>query len=331
MNTILLLSGIIIVIITNIDALSTILRLNGGSKISNFVARQVWHMGVFISRKFSRLTILSNIGALVVVTLFTLWALLLGIGYGLIYNSDINSIVKTSTELSASTTGKFYYVGYTLTSLGNGDLKTGSDFWRIISNLMGLNGMFLLSLAISYFIPLMNAVVKQRMMATYISNLGNTPNEIILNGWNGKNFDKIHDQFKELYPMILLHCEQQLAYPVLMYFHSENPKYSPQLNLAKLDEVLSIQKVYNIDKSDKAYIWQNLRMAMDKYLKVAKNSYSFKKEEVPDFPYKDELYSFDILVSEATAIDLIHKINDRRAFIASLVKNDGWKWEDITD
>ncbi|WP_339923908.1 hypothetical protein [uncultured Cyclobacterium sp.] len=330
MDIILLLSGIIIVIITNIDALSTILRLNGGSKISNFIARNVWRISVFVSGKFSGISILSNIGPLIVVTLFSLWAVLLMIGYGLIYNSYVNSIVETSTELPASITAKFYYVGYTLTSLGNGDLKTGNDFWRIVSNFTGLNGMFLLSLAISYFIPLMNAVVKQRTLATYISNLGKSPHEIILNGWNGKNFNLIHDQFKELYPMILLHCEQQLAYPVLMYFHSPNPSYSTQLNLAKLDEVLSIQEVYKIDKSDNAYIWGNLRMAMDKYLKVVKNSYSFKKVDVPDFPYKDNLYSLDISVSEPSATKLLNKIEDRRAFIASLVKNDGRNWQDIT-
>ena len=253
------------------------------------------------------------------------------IGYGLIYNSDTNSIVETSTELSASIPAKFYYVGYTLTSLGNGDLKTGNDFWRIISNFTGLNGMFLLSIAISYFIPLMSAVVKQRMLATYISNLGKTPADIISNGWNGSNFDRLHAQFKELYPMILMQCEQQLAYPVLLYFHSENPKYSPQLNLAKLDEALSIQEVYNIDQSDKAYIWKNLRMAMNKYLKVIKNSYSFEKEDAPGFPYKKNLHSLKIPFTETNTNNLIHKINDRRAFIASLVKNDGWKWEELVD
>ena len=329
MNIILLLSGVAIVIVTNIDALSTILRINGGSKISNFVARKVWSVSVFISVKFSRKSILSNVGALIVITLFTLWAVLLMIGYGLIYNSDINSIVETSTEQSASIPAKFYYVGYTLTSLGNGDLKTGNDFWRIISNFTGLNGMFLLSIAISYFIPLMNAVVKQRMLATYISNLGKTPTDIILNGWNGSNFDILHEQFKDLYPMILMQCEQQLAYPVLLYFHSDNPKYSPQLNLVKLDEALSIQEIYNIDQSDKAYIWKNLRMAMDKYLKVINNSYSFKKGDIPDFPYKENLRSLNISVTETTANNLLHKIKDRRAFIASLVKNDGWEWEEL--
>lgn len=328
MNITLLLIGLIIVVIANMDALSTILRINGGSKISNFVARNVWRLSVFVSGKFPRISILSNIGALIIVTLFTLWALLLMIGYGLIYNSYFHSIVETSTEMPASITAKFYYVGYTLTSLGNGDLKTGSDFWRIISNFTGLNGMFLLSIAISYFIPLMNAVVKQRMLATYISNLGDTPTEIISNGWNGTDFTILHEQFKDLYPMILMQCEQQLAYPVLLYFHSENPKYSPQLNLAKLDEVLSIQEIYNIDQSDKAYIWNNLRKAMNKYLKVTKNSYSFNTEAVPDFPYKNKLPSLIREIPKETANHRIATINERRAFIASLVKNDGWKWED---
>ncbi|MBR9774271.1 MAG: two pore domain potassium channel family protein [Cytophagales bacterium] len=331
MNIILLLIGVIIVAVTNMDALSTILRINGGSKISNFVARNVWRISVFVSRKFSRTAILSNVGALIVVTLFSLWAVLLMIGYGLIYNSYVHSIVETSTELPASITAKFYYVGYTLTSLGNGDLKTGNDFWRIISNFTGLNGMFLLSIAISYFIPLMNAVVKQRMLATFISNLGDTPTEIISNGWNGTDFNILHEQFKELYPMILMQCEQQLAYPVLLYFHSENPKYSPQLNLAKLDEALSIQEVYNIDQSDKAYIWKNLRMAMNKYLKVIKNSYSFNSEPVPDFPYKNKLPSLIRDIPKETADYRLTNIKERRAFIASLVKNDGWKWEEFVD
>ena len=114
----------------------------------------------------------------------------------------------------------------------------------------------------------------------------------------------------------------------ILYFHSENPKYSPQLNLAKLDEVLSIQEIYNIDQSDKAYIWNNLRKAMNKYLKVTKNSYSFNTEAVPDFPYKNKLPSLIREIPKETANHRIATINERRAFIASLVKNDGWKWED---
>ena len=326
-----LILGIFILIIVNVDALSTILRLNGGSKISNFISGQVWKVFLFLSGKNAKSNILNNAGGFILITLFISWALLLWIGFGLIFMFDYHSLVITSTEVPANCMGKFYYVGYTLTSLGNGDLKAGSDLWRIVSNLMGFNGMFLLTLTISYFIPVMNAAIKQRVLASTIAVMGNTPDKIILNGWNGNSFDHIYDKLKQLHSFILEHAQKHQAYPVLFFFHSTSPQYSVQLNIAKLDEALNIQEIYGLDKTANCYLWDDLRKALDEYRKIMSNAYAFQEKKAPAFEYRHKIESLLPSAPDDEVKRKLELLEDRRSFFAALIQKVAWKWTDVVN
>jgi len=330
MNIITLIIGVALILLVTADMLSTILRINGGSFLSNFITKNIWKLFLVLSKNNGRSRIMSSTGFVVILMLFIIWVGLIWAGYSLIYLSSVSSVVDTATLLPSNWVGKIYFVGYTLSSLGNGDLKSGGDSWRILSNVMSLHGTFLVTLSISYIIPVLDAVIKKRTLSAYIYQLGRTPEELIKNCYNGKDFSILHDQFQSLHTMILEHSERHLAYPVIRYFHSNELKYSAPLCMAILDEVVTIQEVYKIDKSDKAYNWQILKKSLNSYLDILSKSNVHPTDEAPPFKYSEDL-DFSELTSDKKHIKILKGLDTRRRFLAGSVKEDGWKWEDVTE
>jgi hypothetical protein len=330
MDLIFLIGGIILLVLVTIDLLSTILLMNGGGLISNFISKGIWKMLYYISNKNARSPLLGNAGWLIIIVLFATWILMIWMGFSLIYLSDPDSVIDTGTEGITNTFGKIYFVGYTISSLGNGDLKSGSDSWRIFSNVMSIYGTFFITLSISYLIPVLDAVIKKRALSGYIYQLGKTPSEILKNGWNGKDFSILYSHLNNLYSMILEHSERHLAYPILHYFHSPKPKYSAPLTFTILDEAISIQKTFEIDNSPEAINWKILRETLDSFTDVVDNFNSSSGTSEPPFITQDKIGVLPVNNSPEDIKNSISSLADRRRKLHGMIIRDGWKWEDVT-
>lgn len=330
MEIVLLVAGIILLILVTTDLLTTILRMSGGGLISNFVSQYMWNLMFWLSKKNARSKFLNLAGFFILIGLVLTWLLLIWIGFSLVYLSNFDSVVDASTQFSVGTIENIYFVGYTLSSLGNGDLKAGSDLWRIVTNIMSFYGFFFITLTITYILPVLDAAVKKRTLSAYIYQLGKTPDEILINGWNGKNFDVLYNHIENLHLLILEHSERHLAYPVLHYFHSRFPKYAAPLNLAMLDEVITIQEAFQLDKSDKAYNWNILRQSLNSFLDIIIKEKPENGEDVPAFPYREKLNSIPFSASEEEEQNKLDSLRDRRKLLLNLIERDGWDWEDLT-
>lgn len=330
MSIVLLIAGISLLIIVTTDLLTTILRMSGGGLISNFVSKNVWNLMFWLSKKNGLSKFLNLAGFLIILVLVVSWLLIIWIGFSLLYLSDFDSVVDAATGFSEGTIEVIYFVGYTLSSLGNGDLKAGSDFWRIVTNIMSFYGFFFITLTITYILPVLDAAIKRRTLSAYIYQLGKTPDEILKNGWNGKNFDALYSQIKNLHLLILEHSERHLAYPVLQYFHSRFPKYSAPLNIAMLDEVISIQETYQLDKSNEAYNWNILRQSIDSFLDVFIKQEANEDKKAPPFPYQEKLDFIPFLASKKEEQKKLEDLSKRRKLLLHLVERDGWDWDNLT-
>ncbi|MDT0651312.1 hypothetical protein [Autumnicola edwardsiae] len=319
--------GISLLIAVSIDIIKTVIFIDGSGTFSKFLAAGIWQIFYFIGGKKGSSKVLTFAGGTILIVLVLFWILMIWGGYSLIFLSDPDSVVDTTTKKPASTIGNIYYVGYTLTSLGNGDLKSGSDFWRIISNIMGISSMFFTTLGISYVLPVLQAVIAKRSLAIYITKLGRTPNQIIKKGWNGKSFSALYDRFTTLENMLLQHSERHLAYPVLHYFHSNYKDYSAPLRLAALDEAITIQEIFELDKTDQAYNWNALRGAMDNYIVRLDNTFTGSPDKAPPFPYENPLNNSTVL--ENGKEEELRQYQQRRCKLLGLINKDGWEWEDL--
>lgn len=324
--------GLFILVIVLIDIFKTILYINGGGRLSSFMARKIWWVYFKIAKGKAKSPVLNLAGGTILMGLVAMWIFLIWVGYSLIYLSDPNSVIESATGENADIIGNIYYVGYTLTSLGNGDFRAGTDVWRIVSNIMGMNSMIFISLGISYLLPVLQAVVDKRTLAVYIHQLGRSPEEIINRGYNGEDFTPLYSRFQNLETMLLKHGEHHLAYPILHYFHTNKRSHSIRLNLAILDEALNIQEAYHLDKSANAYTWSVLRGAMDNLATRLQEGYSSLSDDPPDFDYFNDLPdSLREKFKEDPGIPDDENFNKRRGRLLGYIKKAGWDWNDVVE
>jgi len=328
-NYILFVIGILILLAVVVDIFKTVIYINGGGRLSAFVAEVIWKIFYYIGGRSGKSPILNIAGGIILLSLVFMWIFLIWLGYSLIYLADGNSVINNATQEPADIIGNIYFVGYTLTSLGNGDYSPGSDVWKMVSNVMGLNTTIFISLGISYLLPVLQAVIDKRTLAVYISKLGSTPDEIIKKGYNGKNFEPLYQRFSNLESLLLKHGERHLAYPILHYFHSNKKANSLSLSLAVLEEAITIQEVYKIDKSEKAYHWEVLLGALNNFYYRLDDKFIVSAENPPPFDYKSKLpekFSKDHVGDPSLDLE---KFQDRRCKLLGYIHKNGWTWEDV--
>jgi len=92
----------------------------------------------------------------------------------------VDSLVNSS-KIPASAIEKLYYSGFVISTLGIGDFMASNDIWRIVTDVYSFTGLILLTMSVTYFIPVLSGVIKQRKLGINLSSLGSSPQEIILN------------------------------------------------------------------------------------------------------------------------------------------------------
>ncbi|CAN5861598.1 hypothetical protein BH24BAC1_BH24BAC1_11140 [soil metagenome] len=306
----------------------------GAGKIANFITKGCWNTSLEICGNDGSKKILQVVGIFAIGLVIIVWFLLIWLGGSLIFCSDEYSIIHSQTGRPASIAEKFYFTGFTLSTLGVGDFVPYTDGWRIFSVVFALGGFMLITTAISYMLPVLSADVFRKSIGRYITNLGSTPQEILKNHWQDGNFKSLEPHLTELMKMIILHNQQLLAYPILYCFHESDHVKSTAINLAKLDEALSILlvQVPEGDRPNRRLVIP-LRKAITDYLLTQKEHFiSYEDKEagysipelgglreagIPLFPREDEVQ------------DKYGKIKNRRRLIGSILRNEGWKIEDV--
>src|SRR5690606_23847206 len=127
----------------------------------------------FLLHRRSRHVPMSVSGIVALNATIAFWVLTLWLGWWLLYVSDEKSVFETSTNRPASAVEKICFTGYTIFTLGIGDFRPGRDVvWQIATPLMSLTGLFLVTLSITYIIPVVQAVVHKRQLAVYLYYMG---------------------------------------------------------------------------------------------------------------------------------------------------------------
>ena len=103
-----------------------------------------------------------------------------------------------------------------------------------------LNGLFVTTLAITYLVPVVSAVVQRRQAAALVTALGTTAEDAVVSAWNGRDFAFLDQQLPGIAQSIMLTAQQHLAYPVLHEFRSAQPGTASERTLALLDDMLTL-------------------------------------------------------------------------------------------
>lgn len=326
--------GVLILLAAISDLAYTTFSPFGAGKIANFITQGCWNISLKLCGYDGSKQILQIVGIFAIGLVIIAWFLLIWLGGSLIFCSDEYSIVHSQTGQPASTAEKYYYTGFTLSTLGVGDFVANKDGWRIFTVVLSLGGFMLITTAISYMLPVLSAVAFRKSIGRYITHLGSTPQNILKNHWKDGNFKSLEPHLSELVKMILLHNQQLLAYPILYCFHESDLVKSTAMNLAKLDEALSILLV-QVPKGDgpnRRFVLP-LRKAITDYLISQKEHFINFKDKETDYSIPElgglRKAGIPLLPREDEVQDKYGKIENRRRLIGAILRSEGWSIKDV--
>lgn len=328
MNILLLLLGIAVVFWSIVEAFWTIIWIVGDSApITSRFTTFTWRLfRTIFSKKQQR--ILSLAGPLILFFTILLWLLFLWLGWTLIFYADLSSIASTRSDVTPDFTDVLWYIAYCLFTIGNGDFTPNGDAWQVLSSMVGLNGMLMITLSVTYFLQVVSAVVNKRSFASQVTSVGNSSEEFVLKFWNGRDFKAIEFQLSALSQQLATLNEQHLAFPILHYYHTTSEQKSQGRAIAILYDALLLLEhgVEEIACPTQAYTHSTLESGKS-FLNTLKTAFIDKAEEVPPQPSLFKLHRAGVptLPEQEFYLEL-EKQKENRKLILGLIENDVRQW-----
>jgi hypothetical protein len=327
-----LLLGVVIVVWANVEAFWTVLSLQGGGPMTGWLTRGVWSVCLRLPRPLLH-RLMPGIGTTIVMLTLTLWIALLWLGWWVLFSADPGSVVESITKQPVGGWGRFYFTGFTVFTLGVGDYVASNDMWRVVTAVASGSGLILITLSITYLVPVVSAVTGKRRVAGTIAGLGTTPHELLLHAWDGRGFDGLSQPLSSIQSEVEDIHQKHGAYPVLHYFHNRQRREQIALMLAVLDEAIqllrsgvaeSVRPRWMLHEPTRAAIGELLLMLEDDFVQPA-------SEPPPITPLHALREAGVPVVSEERYETAMHQERDRRRRVHGFVQDAGWSWSDVID
>lgn len=328
MNLLLLVVGLLIVLVANIDALWTTVSNQGGAgPITSRVTSGLWHfLQALSSSKRSRLLNLS--GPLILISTLIFWLVLLWMGWTIIFSADMGAVLRARDLSPAGLIDRIYFVGYMLFTAGNGDFFPQDNLWQVAAVLINANGILMISLTVTYVLAVVSAVAKKRALAEEINGLGHRAEEIVMTQWNGQDFSSLGIHLVSVTSQLSLVAQQHLAYPVLHYYHSSFPGRSAAASIAIFDEALTIWE-YGIAENYRpnTAVLLPARRAVNQYLDTLTTIFVDPSEHVPPPPDLSHLRAADVpTVDSEQFVASVGELDKHRQLLLGMVSSDARDW-----
>lgn len=323
--------GLTIVLFVLLDIVITTLTVGGAGPLMRRVANGFWQGVLFIHRRRPSHSLLAASGWLVLLMMIVIWLLLTWLGWTLVFSAAKDAVVSTNSGVPATLWERIYFTGFTIATLGLGDFRPQHPFWQLATATAAANGFFLVTLGVAYLLPVVSAVTVKRGLATYISTLGGTGDEILTRSWNGKNFGQLDQHLINLAPVVSQLGESHLAYPILYYFHSVARSRSLPLSMVALDEALTLLE-YGVPQryQPDASALGSLRRANAAFLRTLQAAYLDPAPAAPPLPPLEPLRSHGIpTVSDEEFYQTAQCLEQRRRLLLALTRSDGRGWDAI--
>lgn len=288
MDLVLPLLGAVIVLAVVYDVPSTILW-PGPAPLSTLVVRL--YAAVF-QRRDGRLRIRtpSFLGALQILTITGVWLGLLWLGWTLVFSHPDAIVSSSGTEIDA--TGRAYFAGFSVTTLGTGDLRPADGIWQVLTVVAAFSGFLLATTTVTFYVPIIQAAQSRRRFAARVHQLGDDAVTIA---------EQLRLDTSEVSGLAgeLRGLEARSAqYPALHWFVSRDRRHSFGLALARLQLAL-----LRLGAHDAVA----LRRAIEGYLPVVDEATVRFADPPPDWPLDES----------------------RGRVLRTLALLDGHTWEDV--
>ena len=323
------LAGLTLVVLVFVDAFATTLLVAvGAGPFTRRLLGAIWRLLLRFHTQDKPSFLLTGIGTSLLITTVLTWVLVLWAGWTLVFLGS-GEVVHSQTRAAASPADVAYFTGFTIFTLGVGDFVADTSGWRLVTAAASFSGLSLVTLAITYLISVVSAVVARRSLAIHVYALGGSAADIIQRGWTGDRFSvAFTQQLVNITSEVAKTAEQHLAYPALHYFHTPQRHMSAPSAIAALDDALLMlsEGVAGQARPDESTT-HPLRNVIERFLTTASVTAAIPDVAAPRVPTLTPLVDAGIPVVAADLFeDAVKRESDRRTSLRGLVNSDGWSW-----
>lgn len=309
--------GIGILILTFIDFFHTTLSGNGfwiiTGRTNGWLSKLIMSKPSKILYKYS--------GVAHIILSVSVWLLMLLVGVFLIFSSGEDMVVDSNTGAPATLLERFYYTCYTLSTLGLGDLEPGTASSRFLTGILSFTGFILLTIAMTYLLNVISAGLQKKQLACYISSLGQDLESLYSFCHGDKTLSSLQSNSPELRRLILQNASSYGYFPIVHYFRSWNRKYSIEVQLASLYEVLLVLRELVEESTTEASTIESLLRAIAYYLEMGIQ----QKEK-----FEVDQQGLALLRAHWGKMGLPYrKEHEMDLAVTASLKSAGWQWEDV--
>jgi hypothetical protein len=332
-NALLLVAGVAIVGLVFYDAYVTTVSAHGaGGPVTQRLGNGIWWLWRSAVRS-PRARLLASAGSFIVFLMLLVWLGGLWVGWTLIFSAEPGAVLHADTGAPADGWARVYFAGFAVYTLGLGDYAPDGALWQVLTALATINGFVLLTMTVSYLLPVVSAVTERRQHGMQLYGLGSRAQDILRTGWDGRDFGHLIPQLRQLTPVAALMTQKYLSYPVLHYFHSPSRASALEPGIAAVDEAVLILE-HGVDDSVRPHptVTQPLRRVLTQFAETVAEEFTGVEEEPPAPPDLELLRREGIpTVSDEVFHRAIEGHADRRRALAALVRDARWSWDESVE
>lgn len=330
MTVALVLAGAALITMVLVDVTwTTVAAGSGAGPFTSRLSRGMWRAALAVRRRDGG-TFLVAAGVGIVVSVLVTWVTLLLAGWVLIFSSSTGAVRAASTGEPGDLVDRIYFAGYTMLTLGLGDYVPGDGVWRLATVLATGTGLVLVTLSITYLVPVASAVVQRRQLAAQIAGLGGTAHGIVLGGWNGSDFGSLGQNLSMLVSSLHTVRLQHLTYPVLHFFHSQSRHDAAAIHLANLVEAVGLLR-YGVRDSVRpgSQTLAAVEDGVDQFLATMDGVHITDGAGPIAAASLTPLELAGIPTDPSTYRQHVEATGRRRRLLASYLHDDGWSEDDL--
>lgn len=229
--------GATLVLATGVDLMLTVLHPTREGPLSRLAIRATWGTvrRAAVSTRIGRL--MNYAGPLAMACQFATWVLGMWVGFALVYSGHVDSLSFASgTEFGTrDLLDALYLSAVALTTVGFGDVVAATDGLRLVTVLEAASGLAVITGAITYLLSVYPLVSQVRVAARSVAPAApgdQAAHEFVTGGG--------HSELAALRRDLIQIDEDTQRFPVLYYFHSEDPSASLQ-TLIRASSLVTMQ------------------------------------------------------------------------------------------
>lgn len=256
---------------------------SGHGMIRKALAQIVWHAFRLLGRATrgrTRRNVLSYSGPVLVAVTLLVWLALLVVGWAMIYKPALGTGLKVKSDpFDVGWFTAIYYSGYTLSTLGTGDVVPVGQAYRLLTIVEAALGFASISMVVTYFLSVYSSLTDRNAFAQGLHHLtGDTGDaaDLLARIADGEHLDQAKEHLATKADFLRRIYQSHRFYPVLRHFHYRETFYAlPRILLTALDTAALIDSA--IDRNRYAGLLDSV--ALDD---LRRSALALTRELVPD-------------------------------------------------